>query len=167
MRTKLSVLLCGKEDDLTKRITKKATAFLLAAVIMITSAAFGKTDVSAQHGQARCPGISTCYGCKASNCQVYKVQKINVTFSYKQCKTIVDRAKKINSFASYASMIVGVKKSAAGVALSLYGTSVENSVKMFKTAVKKKKGLKLSYEYVINKRSYSLNKYRKVKQQYV
>lgn len=142
-------------------------AFLLIASIMLSSVFMGKAEVYAQHGQARCPGANTCYGCKAWDCSVYKVQKISVTFSYSQCKTIVARAKSINNLSTYASMIVGLKKSAAGVALSLYGTSVNNNVRMFKTAVSRKKGLKLSYEYVINKRSYSLNKYRKVKKQYV
>ena len=150
-----------------KIITKKTISFIVAASIIFSSAYIGKTDVYAQWGQKKCLGINTCYGCKASDCQVFKVQKIGVTFSYQQCKMIVDRAKKINSFSSYTSMVVGVKSSAAGVAISLYGMSVEKNVRMFKTAVSKKKGLKLSYEYVIHKRSYSLNKYRKVKSQYV
>lgn len=167
VRTNLFVPLCGKEECLLKIIAKKWLVVSLTVMFMLSSVLICKTEAYAQWGQKKCPGISTCYGCKSFDCQVRKVQKISVTFSYKQCKTIVNRAKKINSFSSYASMIAGVKSGAAGLALSLYGTSVEKNVKCFQKAFHKKKGLKLSYEYVIHKHSYSMNKYRKIKCQYI
>lgn len=121
----------------------------------------------AQWGQVTCPGIDKCYGCSAFNCSVYKVQNLTVRFSYDECKKIVQRGNSISDFTGYASIIVGLKNGIASTWLSLYSMNVSKNIEMFKTAVAKNSGLELKAEYVINKNSYSLNRYRKASKKYI
>lgn len=121
----------------------------------------------AQWGQSTCPGIYKCYGCSAFDCSVYKVQNLTVRFSYDECKKIVQRGSSISDFTGYASMIVGYKSGIASTWLGLYSMNVSKNIEMFKTAVAKNSGLELKAEYVINRNSYSLNRYRKASKKYI
>lgn len=121
----------------------------------------------AQWGQVTCPGIDKCYGCSAFDCSVYKVQNLTVRFSYDECKKIVQRGNSISNFTGYASMIVGYKNGIASAWLGLYSMNISKNIEMFKTAVAKNAGLELKAEYVINRNSYSLNRYRKASKKYI
>lgn len=149
----------------------KKLSYILLIAICFTSitpiSTYASEIQTRQWGQATCPGIDKCYGCSAFNCQVYKVQNLTVRFSYDECKKVVQRGSTASNFTGYASIVVGVKKTVAGAWLGLYSMNVSNNIEMFKTAVAKNSGLELKAEYVINKRSYSLNRYRKASKKYI
>lgn len=104
----------------------------------------------AQTGRG-CVGKYSCYGCKKSNCQVYKVQKITTYYTIADCKKVVARANATSNASTVASIFVGAKSNTLGALIGLYGGSVSRTAEIFKTAIAKGKGLEVSYEYVITK----------------
>lgn len=121
-----------------------------------------KNDVELfQWGEVICPGINSCYGCKAINCDVYKVQKLSVRFSNKQCKEVIDRVDFINEWNVYVSFLVGYFNALNGLWLSMYGASLSRNYEMFREAYYSGCDLQLDCEFVISKTSNALSKYRK------
>lgn len=149
----------------------KKLSYILLIAICFTSiapiATYASEIQTRQWGQATCPGMNSCYGCAAFDCSVYKVQNITVRFTYDECLKVIQRGVTASDIASLASKIATVKSGVATAWLELYSKSVSRNIEMFRTAVNKNSGLELKAEYVINKNSYSLNRYRKGTKKYI
>lgn len=103
----------------------------------------------AQWGQKRCPK-DKCYGnCGASDCDIYRVVKITTYISYEECKKIVNRASKVSTVAEYTSYVIGIKYVPAGILTGMYASNISAQKAFFQQAVTLKRGIKISYEWVI------------------
>ena len=169
-------------------MSKRTRIIISLLVCVLLSFTIASATVFAQWGEKQCPGINKCYGkCKSTKCQVGKVYKITVYFTYKKCKLISKRIKKckrvsdvldsITTASDIKELSIITKKGTRALkkpsyldfvinGIIYYGKSVDKNYKVFRNAVDKKRGLELKYEYVIHKTYTSLSQYRKVSKKY-
>ena len=127
-----------KPKLINKNLMKRATALVLAlSVIGVTSFIVPTSNK-----------FVYAYGTNVGEKRI----PVSVHFTATQCRTIAERASKVNSWSTFLSILssAGGKKAGLGGALiSLFGYGISNTTSVFLRASNRGTGLTISYTYVI------------------
>ena len=74
---------------------------------------------------------------------------ILINLHKQNAKKIVNRASKVSTVAEYTSYVIGIKYVPAGILTGMYAGNISAQKAFFKQAVTLKRGIKISYEWVI------------------
>lgn len=139
---------------------KKIISIMLVSSIILTSSFI--SDAITVYTRKNCKQTST-----GRVCTTEKYMKLSAKYTYAESKKIVDRYKKYGSQnGQIIQFIIGLHP-VSGLSNFMYNIGATKSMKYFETAVKKKTGVKFSYDYVLSNNSIALNKVTNLKVSYV
>lgn len=132
---------------------KKILSYMLALTITSMFVLPSTVNAAPVLTRQKCKQTST-----GRVCTIEKYMKISVKYSYNDAKKIVDRNNKLGSGNSQIIKYIVSLTPVTGLASLMYDLGATRCMNVFQTAVKKKTGVRFTYDYILNNNSISLNK---------